>query len=326
MKSCSTLRHGLLQERRLARETRGRRRWVLPRKHIGAPSTENERDGREKKIPRPFIDDIFPLQLSMSKLLDSTRPVLDPRAKVPPDLFQPTPPSEATGAAAAASGSSSRARPRPVALHGNYLNYYERRHGDPDARDERLALVPRAWTDGRSVLDVGANAGAISIELASTRDPRTVTGVDIDPDLTRKAKRNLDEAWSRLAPSRRLVDEANRLSSLTRKRRRVAASPSPVSADVVPGSASAAAADPLYFPASLGRMFGYLPPPRGLLSDHHLSTTEATRRGGRGAKRTKKVTLSSEVKRFPENVRWSTADWVHEEIDSDREGYDLILA
>ncbi|KWU44580.1 S-adenosyl-L-methionine-dependent methyltransferase, partial [Rhodotorula sp. JG-1b] len=74
---------------------------------------------------------------------------------------------------------------------GNYIGYYRRRrevqHGE---LDDRLELVPREWIRGKRVLDVGANAGEVSIELAQRFRAAEVVGVDIDPELTQQARRN----------------------------------------------------------------------------------------------------------------------------------------
>lgn len=94
---------------------------------------------------------------------------------------------------------------------GNYRGYYgKRRLGqDPYSGDERLALIPREWLEDQRVLDVGCNAGGVTIEIgASTRltlincetmpktnvsltaqkyRPYRITGVDIDPELIRTA-------------------------------------------------------------------------------------------------------------------------------------------
>lgn len=86
-------------------------------------------------------------------------------------------------------------------------------------------------------------------------------------------------------------------------------------------------------------MFGYLPPPKNLLSYHlqpSSTTTSNTVNGGgggggggkKGGKR-KKTTSNEwpvEVKAFPENLKLVVADWVNEELESDRESYDLIIA
>ncbi|GAA6021188.1 hypothetical protein JCM11491_001600 [Sporobolomyces phaffii] len=273
-------------------------------------------------------------------LLESSRPTLDPSPRVPPQLYQPEAPNLPTCAPAPASSSSASGAPK--APHGNYLYYYERRHSDPDARDARLSLVPSEWLRGKTVLDVGSNAGHVSIELARDYAAAAVTAVDIDKDLTRKAKGNLDLAWSRQAPLKRLLDESDALSSARKRRSRspsTAASTSSASVarlEPLPTDRSLpspfATRDPHYFPASLGRMFGYLPPPRGLLSYHvqpaavPVPASSAVPGFKKGKKASNKREWPVEVKAFPENVKLATADWVNDEVDSDREGYDVVIA
>lgn len=124
-----------------------------------------------------------------SNLIDSTvPPTLDPSPRTAPSLFQPSP---LLPTASLPSSSSSLPPPsRPQASHGNYHNYYERRNAHPDEQDERLKLIPREWIKGNKVLDVGCNAGLVSIELGRDLGAAKVTGVDIDKDLVRKAKGN----------------------------------------------------------------------------------------------------------------------------------------
>ncbi|GAA5883184.1 hypothetical protein JCM16303_006133 [Sporobolomyces ruberrimus] len=261
-------------------------------------------------------------------LLDSSRPTLDPSPRAPPQLFQPEAPTSFTSPLPPSSSSTSA----PKAIHGNYLNYYERRNTSPSLPDERLTLIPREWIVGKKVLDVGCNAGQVTIELARDYHALKVTGVDIDKDLTRKAKSKLDLAWSRQAPLKRLLDESTAITS-SRKRRSRSLSSSTL--ESLPTNLTTPSpficSDPLYFPSSLGRMFGYLPPPRGLLSYHVQPTTttsEGDKKGkssGKGKKQQRKE-WPFEVKSFPENVKLVTADWVQEEIESDREGYDVIIA
>jgi len=127
-------------------------------------------------------------------------------------------PSAAATAAAPARPSHARARP---ALDGNYSRYYGYRLGlggaaaaaaapsaplppptSPAARvaalggpataDPRLAALDlRSLVRGRAVLDVGCNAGLVSLALAVRGRPACVTGVDIDASLIRAARRCL---------------------------------------------------------------------------------------------------------------------------------------
>ncbi|BGP43040.1 hypothetical protein JCM10449v2_007055 [Rhodotorula kratochvilovae] len=260
-------------------------------------------------------------------------PSLDPIAKPPPSFHQPAAlPSASSSSSAPAQRPAKRAR-TAAAPNGNYKGYYARRRGAggggggsraSDAADERLALVPAEWIKGKRVLDVGCNAGAVTVEMAQRAGAAKVTGVDIDPELVRAARKHADLAWSRQAPLSRLLEEAAHLSSSSSRSSSQAAPLLPLVLDestspFVPSSSS-------YFPSSLARMFGFLPSPRsapGLLTTFHpqaeVETAGVLRRG-------KRKVMPREVRAFPENVRFVCADWVNDEIPDDREGYEVIVA
>ncbi|BGP19663.1 hypothetical protein JCM10213v2_007759 [Rhodosporidiobolus nylandii] len=228
----------------------------------------------------------------------ASKPNLNPPALPEPDLYQPGDDSLPTSFRSRGShGSNGGARGKDKkddkedrkkgreAPQGNYRSYYTRRRLLPsslpststpaslDAPDPRLALIPPEWLARKRVLDVGCNAGLVSIEVAQRWGAAKVTGVDVDAELVRAAKGN--------APS---------LS---------------------------------YFPLSLPRTFGYLPTPRGLLARHvevpEVETQGVLRRG-------KRKVMPEEVRAFPENLRFRAKDWVEDEVEEDREGYDVILA
>ncbi|KAI9095465.1 Bicoid-interacting protein 3-domain-containing protein, partial [Phlyctochytrium arcticum] len=74
---------------------------------------------------------------------------------------------------------------------GNYQHYYSKRVG-PHARvDPRLALFDPAWFREKKVLDVGCNAGFLTICVGQFMGPRIIEGVDIDIGLVRKARGQL---------------------------------------------------------------------------------------------------------------------------------------
>ena len=101
-------------------------------------------------------------------------------AAVPPPAKKqrtddPTPLSEGAAAAAPpASGDGQELtrgngakmkKKRKTFIYGNYDAYYGYRSGPrgaPEQRDPRLALLQRAWFEGRRVLDIGCNSGVIT--------------------------------------------------------------------------------------------------------------------------------------------------------------------
>ncbi|KAI9345996.1 Bicoid-interacting protein 3-domain-containing protein [Zopfochytrium polystomum] len=54
--------------------------------------------------------------------------------------------------------------------------------------DPRLALLDPLWFRDKRVLDVGCNAGVVAVALAALCAPRFVLGLDIDPEMVRRAR------------------------------------------------------------------------------------------------------------------------------------------
>ncbi|KAF9737200.1 hypothetical protein PMIN02_012758 [Paraphaeosphaeria minitans] len=97
--------------------------------------------------------------------------------------------------------------------YGNYRHYLGPNHapGTPPAihvRDLRLGLITALGVDfkGRRCLDVGCNDGSVSTQIvfkqAFDLEATDVVGVDIDPNLVRKAEHLYSLKASRLRPSR----------------------------------------------------------------------------------------------------------------------------
>lgn len=81
-------------------------------------------------------------------------------------------------------------------IYGNYDRYYGYRN--PDAvEDQRLACFRPEWIEGKDVLDVGCNAGHLTIELAKKFSPKKIVGMDIDPKLITSAKKNVRSILSK---------------------------------------------------------------------------------------------------------------------------------
>jgi len=108
--------------------------------------------------------------------------------------------SKDSRASSVVKGPSSWKKGRPVYEHGNYSRYYGYRHADgvPGSSDTRLtALIERLGNDlfaGKEILDIGCNAGLVTLEIAQRYGARRVVGQDIDSDLIQAAKENVASA------------------------------------------------------------------------------------------------------------------------------------
>lgn len=65
-----------------------------------------------------------------------------------------------------------------------------------DRVDSRIFDFKREWFEGKRVLDIGCNAGLLSLDVARIFNPASLIGVDIDPVLISKARFNLSLARS----------------------------------------------------------------------------------------------------------------------------------
>lgn len=73
--------------------------------------------------------------------------------------------------------------------YGNYHQYYGYRN--PGSLDSRMSCMKKEWFDSKDVLDIGCNAGHLTLSIAQYFLPDSVTGVDIDDELVKMAKRNV---------------------------------------------------------------------------------------------------------------------------------------
>ncbi|KAI8927792.1 Bicoid-interacting protein 3-domain-containing protein, partial [Entophlyctis helioformis] len=113
--------------------------------------------------------------------------------------------------------------------YGNYEHYYGYR--DSGSRlDPRLAVLDAMLFQGKRVLDIGCNAGLLTVSIAMLFGPAVVEGVDIDPTLVRKARAHLAYRSGEQAVGDQEVGDAGEI-------------------------------DYDYFPASCAAMFGTLPIP-----------------------------------------------------------------
>ncbi|KAJ3269817.1 hypothetical protein HDV01_000914 [Terramyces sp. JEL0728] len=82
-------------------------------------------------------------------------------------------------------------------IFGNYKNYYGYR-----TTESRLSQFEKEWFEGKRVCDIGCNAGRVSIDIARKFNPSYVEGVDIDPELVRKARYVLSTTQSLIGADR----------------------------------------------------------------------------------------------------------------------------
>lgn len=74
--------------------------------------------------------------------------------------------------------------------YGNYSKYYGYRYmGLND--DPRLKVLRREWFQGQTVLDIGCNAGHVTLFIAKHWAPRRIVGMDIDGGLIYAARQNI---------------------------------------------------------------------------------------------------------------------------------------
>jgi 7SK snRNA methylphosphate capping enzyme len=228
---------------------------------------------------------------------------------------------------------------------GNYRNYYLRRranHTDlaPD-RDERLDLLANDdhgndIFKNKVVLDVGCNSGAVSTEIGESRHralksaarlkylnlaqlhhARRVIGVDIDVDLIQACSGTVQQAYSIQKP---LSGKPVVTTELEKRKKRRKLTSDQVEAD--PSIETAAR----YFPACFPALYDIIPiNPR---SESSTSSSGAGTSTSTETDRKRKGTSpqSHNMVAFPQNLVFYAADWAEEEIETDTEQYDVILA
>lgn len=73
--------------------------------------------------------------------------------------------------------------------YGNF-NYHHKMNAHFQ-NDQRLDLMVEDWFAGKAVLDIGCNAGSLTLSIARTFRPRRILGIDIDPHLIGAARKNI---------------------------------------------------------------------------------------------------------------------------------------
>ncbi|KAI3637526.1 hypothetical protein MIR68_004175 [Amoeboaphelidium protococcarum] len=150
-------------------------------------------------------------------------------------------------------------------VRGNYTQYYGFRlpyqqhkihSGDvyeASSCDERLRYLPKECIQNMKVLDVGCNTGYLTHVIARSMSPACIMGIDIDPDLIKRAQWDLLNKSSQMKPSRIRVtsDQSNLLDQVDVLRD---------SSDLDKDAMVTGTGDHLnYFPLSMPILFGPIP-------------------------------------------------------------------
>ncbi|TMS13740.1 7SK snRNA methylphosphate capping enzyme [Larimichthys crocea] len=81
--------------------------------------------------------------------------------------------------------------------YGNYNKYYGYRN--PGAsEDPRVRVLRPEWFEGKEVLDLGCNAGHLTLYIAKMLRPARILGLDIDSGLVQAARKNIRHYLSEL--------------------------------------------------------------------------------------------------------------------------------
>lgn len=85
-------------------------------------------------------------------------------------------------------GVVSAQQPGPkVYIHGNYHRYYGYRLGGAFDQDPRLSVLEKGWFHKKRCLDIGCNEGLVTLSLAKTFGTTSMTGIDLDEHLIKRA-------------------------------------------------------------------------------------------------------------------------------------------
>lgn len=82
---------------------------------------------------------------------------------------------------------------RPQDAHfkyGNYSRYYGYRNQKCES-DIRLTKFRKEWFENKDILDLGCNAGNVTLTIARNFNPSLIIGIDIDANLVLAARKNI---------------------------------------------------------------------------------------------------------------------------------------
>lgn len=99
-----------------------------------------------------------------------------------------------------------------VAMYGNYDHYYGYRNLKDSGDDPRLKYLKQEWFEGKDCLDVGCNAGNLTITIAKNFLCKSMVGVDIDTGLVYRAHKLLEKIAKNMEASRKSNLDVNCLN------------------------------------------------------------------------------------------------------------------
>ncbi|CAD5234174.1 unnamed protein product [Bursaphelenchus xylophilus] len=82
-----------------------------------------------------------------------------------------------------------RQRMKEKYKYGNFNYFHRTLH--PFYTDGRTTFMCEDWFHGKDVLDIGCNAGNLTLSIAREFEPSSILGVDIDPHLIAAARKNI---------------------------------------------------------------------------------------------------------------------------------------
>lgn len=144
-------------------------------------------------------------------------------------------------------------------------------------------------------------------------------GVDIDVDLIQQCGRTVQQAFSLQKPS---ISQAEPSAEKSRKKRKL-----------LNGNRAGQAEEPVsegqlhYFPACFPALYGSVPiagTSQSAVSEGHGAVQDAE--GGRKRSKGSKNSSEAPTQKFPRNLVFYAANWAEEEIETDANRYDVILA
>jgi len=74
--------------------------------------------------------------------------------------------------------------------YGNFYRYYGHRLKGVE-KDPRLEIFNKDWFRMKNVLDIGCNAGYLTLSIAKEFEPAWILGIDIDPHLIGVSRKNI---------------------------------------------------------------------------------------------------------------------------------------